>query len=497
MLGASAAELAIDFQVWEQARLSATSDTAAVTPAGSGVVTRFAPSPTGFLHIGGARTALFNLLFARHHGGKFLLRIEDTDRARSTQPAIDAILDGMRWLGLDWDGDVTYQFARAARHAEVAHAMVEAGAAYRCYLTQDELSAMREAAQAAKKPLRIRSPWRDKTNDSDTPFVVRLKAPTEGATTIHDLVQGEVTVQNSEIDDLVLLRSDGTPTYMLAVVVDDHDMGVTHVIRGDDHLNNAFRQLPIYRAMGWPEPQYAHIPLIHGSDGAKLSKRHGALGVDAYRDEMGLLPEAVSNYLLRLGWGHGDDEIISRDQAIEWFDLSGVGKSPSRFDQKKLENLNGHYLRQTDDAELARLVAARLPLEISESQRDLLRRSMAALKPRAANILELTEGAAFLFRTRPLEIDADAASLLEGDARSLLIRLHAALDAVESWDNEALEAAVRAVAEDAGVKLGATAQPLRAALVGKRTSPGIFDVLALLGREESLGRIADQMTPAA
>lgn len=492
MLGArSVAELAIDFQVWEQARLSATRDTA------TSVVTRFAPSPTGYLHIGGARTALFNLLFARHHGGKFLLRIEDTDRARSTQPAIDAILDGMTWLGLDWDGDVTYQFARADRHAEVATAMVEAGAAYRCYLTQDELAAMREEAQAAKKPLRIRSPWRDKTNGSDAPFVVRLKAPTAGATTINDLVQGEVTVQNSEIDDLVLLRSDGTPTYMLAVVVDDHDMGVTHVIRGDDHLNNAFRQLPIYTAMDWPIPQYAHIPLIHGSDGAKLSKRHGALGVDAYRDEMGLLPEAVSNYLLRLGWGHGDDEIISRDQAIEWFDLAGVGKSPSRFDIKKLENLNGHYIRQTDDAILADLVAARLPFKASESQRDLLRRSMPALKPRAANLLELTENSGFLFRTRPLELDADAAALLEGDGRAILAQLHAALDEVTGWDTEALEAAVRTVAEDAGVKLGAAAQPLRAALVGRKTSPGIFDVLALLGREESLGRIADQITASA
>ncbi|MBO9712819.1 glutamate--tRNA ligase [Sphingomonas sp.] len=470
--------------------MSATSDTGSKP-----VVTRFAPSPTGYLHIGGARTALFNLLYARHHGGKFLLRIEDTDRARSTQPAIDAILDGMRWLGLDWDGDEVYQFARAARHAEVAHEMVAKGAAYRCYLTQDELASMRAEAEAAKKPLRIRSPWRDKThNDPDTPHVIRLKAPTEGATTIRDQVQGEVTVQNAEIDDLVLLRSDGTPTYMLAVVVDDNDMGVTHVIRGDDHLNNAFRQLPIYRAMGWAEPEYAHIPLIHGADGAKLSKRHGALGVDAYRDELGLLPEAVSNYLLRLGWGHGDDEIISREQAIEWFDLAGVGKSPSRFDLKKLENLNGHYIRESDDARLADLVAARLGFETSDSQRDLLRRSMAALKPRAANLLELADGAMFLFRTRPLELDDGAQALLEGDARGLLARLHAALDAAEAWDTEALEAAVRAVADDAGVKLGAVAQPLRAALTGRRTSPGIFDVLVLLGREESLGRIADQIT---
>ncbi|MES2444585.1 MAG: glutamate--tRNA ligase [Pseudomonadota bacterium] len=477
--------------------MSATSDTGSA-PKGQAVVTRFAPSPTGFLHIGGARTALFNLLFARHHGGKFLLRIEDTDRVRSTQPAIDAILDGMRWLGLDWDGDVTYQFERAARHAEVAHAMVEQGAAYRCYLTQDELAAMRAEAEAAKKPLRIRSPWRDRTsNDAGAPFVVRLKAPTEGSTTIEDRVQGEVTVQNSEIDDLVLLRSDGNPTYMLAVVVDDHDMGVTHVIRGDDHLNNAFRQLPIYRAMGWPEPIYAHVPLIHGSDGAKLSKRHGALGVDAYRDDLGILPEALSNYLLRLGWGHGDDEFITREQAIEWFDIGAVGKSPSRFDLKKLENLNGHYIRAADDDRLAALVARRLPFELTDSQRDLLRRSMAELKPRAANLLELSDGAAFLFRTRPLELDESAAALLEGDARGLLARIHAALDAAESWDTEALEAAVRTVADDAGVKLGQVAQPLRAALTGRRTSPGIFDVLVLLGREESLGRIGDQMAVPA
>jgi glutamyl-tRNA synthetase len=475
--------------------LSASSDRG--SPAGASdtpVVTRFAPSPTGYLHIGGARTALFNLLFARHHGGKFLLRIEDTDRARSTQPAIDAILDGMRWLGLDWDGDETYQFARAGRHAAVAREMVTKGAAYRCYLTQDELAQMRAEAEAAKKPLRIRSPWRDRVpNDPDAPHVIRLKAPTEGATTIEDRVQGSVNVQNAEIDDLVLLRSDGTPTYMLAVVVDDHDMGVTHVIRGDDHLNNAFRQLPIYRAMGWAEPVYAHIPLIHGADGAKLSKRHGALGVDVYRDELGLLPEAVDNYLLRLGWGHGDDEIISREQAIEWFDLDGVGKSPSRFDLKKLENLNGHYIREADGARLTDLVAARLQFALDDSRRDLLRRTMPFLKPRAANLVDLAEGSAFLFVTRPLDIDADAASLLDGDAPALLTRAHAALDAAESWDTEILEHAVRQVAEEAGVKLGQVAQPLRAALTGKRTSPGIFDVLVVLGRAESLGRIADRM----
>ena len=458
------------------------------------VVTRFAPSPTGYLHIGGARTALFNLLFARHHGGKFLLRIEDTDRARSTRPAIDAILDGMRWLNLDWDGEEIYQFSRAARHAEVAHEMVTMGAAYRCYLTQEELAGMRAQAEASRKPLRIRSPWRDRvSNDLNAPHVIRLRAPSEGSTTIHDRVQGDVTVQNAEIDDLVLLRSDGTPTYMLAVVVDDHDMGVTHVIRGDDHLNNAFRQLPIYRAMGWSQPVYAHIPLIHGADGAKLSKRHGALGVDSYRDEMGLLPQAVDNYLLRLGWGHGDDEIINRDQAIAWFDLDGVGKSPSRFDFKKLENLNGHYIREEEDGRLASLVARRLPFELDEWQLSLLQRTMPFLKPRAANLVDLAEASAFLFAARPLEIDADAASLLEGGARTLLSRVHAALDATDGWDTEALEEAVRQVAEDAGVKLGQVAQPLRAALTGKRTSPGIFDVLTVLGRAESLGRIADHM----
>ena len=459
------------------------------------VVTRFAPSPTGYLHLGGGRTALFNWLYARANGGKFLLRIEDTDRKRSTQEAIDAILDGMDWLGLAPDEPPVYQAARAERHAEVTHAMVANGHAYRCYMTQDELTAMRAEAEAAKKPLRIRSPWRDRAPNAapdGAPYVVRLKAPTEGATTIVDRVQGAVTVQNAELDDLVLLRSDGTPTYMLAVVVDDHDMGVTHVIRGDDHLNNAFRQLPIIRAMGWPEPVYAHIPLIHGSDGAKLSKRHGAVGIDAYRDALGILPEAMDNYLLRLGWGHGDDEIISRDQAIAWFDLSGVGKSPSRFDLKKLENLNGHYIREADDSRLATLVAARIGRPDTV---DLLARAMPSMKPRAANLNALADGAAFLFATRPLTIDADAAPLLEGDAPATLGALHAALDAVHHWDTEALEDAVRRVAEERGLKLGQAAQPLRVALTGRRTSPGIFDVLALLGRDESLARIADRMAP--
>ena len=465
------------------------------------VVTRFAPSPTGFLHIGGARTALFNWLFARAQGGRFLLRIEDTDRARSTQPAIDAILDGMQWLGLDWDGEVTYQFSRAARHAEVAHQLLEAGHAYKCFATAEELTAMREAQQAAKQPARYDGRWRDRDPAEaapGAPFVIRLKAPRDGAMTIQDRVQGDVTVQNAEMDDLVLLRSDGTPTYMLAVVVDDHDMGVTHVIRGDDHLNNAFRQIPIMRAMdaiegGWPVPVYAHIPLIHGTDGAKMSKRHGAVGVDAYRDTLGILPEALDNYLLRLGWGHGDDEIISRAQAIEWFDLSGVGKSPSRFDLKKLENLNGHYIRLADDDRLARLVADRIGDDIGATGYDLLRRSMPFLKPRAANLLELADGAGFLFRMRPIAMDDGAATLLAGAAPALLAQIHAALDALNDWDTEGLENAVRQVAEAAGVKLGAVAQPLRAALTGRKTSPGIFDVLVLLGRQESLGRIADQM----
>jgi len=460
----------------------------------STVVTRFAPSPTGFLHIGGARTALFNWLFARHHGGKFLLRIEDTDKARSTREAIDAILYGMNWLGLDWDGHEYYQSQFWARHAEIAHKLLDRGAAYRCYMTQEELAEQRETAQRERRPFRIDSPWRDVTDEqSDKPFVVRLKAPRDGETIIDDRVQGQVTVQNVELDDFVLLRSDGTPTYMLAVVVDDHDMGVTHVIRGDDHLNNAFRQLVIIRAMGWPEPTYAHVPLIHGQDGAKLSKRHGALGVDSYRDDLGFLPEAVSNYLLRLGWGHGDDEIISRAQAIKWFDLDHVGKSPSRFDFKKLENLNGHYIREADDQRLAGLIAPHLAVD--DDQQALLVRAMPELKARAHTLNQLADGAAFLFAARPLDVDAAAAALLAGESRALLAAAHNALAALASWDAESLEAAIREVAEGHGVKLGKLAQPLRAALTGRTTSPGIFDVLALLGRDESLARIADQMEP--
>ena len=453
------------------------------------VVTRFAPSPTGFLHIGGARTALFNWLFARHHGGKFLLRIEDTDKARSTDEAIAAILDGMRWLGLDWDGHEYFQSQFWARHAEVAHKLLERGHAYRCYMTQDELAAARERAQAERRPFRIESPWRDVTDQQDTPFVIRLKAPRDGETVIEDKVQGRVTVQNSELDDFVLLRSDGTPTYMLAVVVDDHDMGVTHVIRGDDHLNNAFRQMAIVKAMGWPEPSYAHVPLIHGPDGAKLSKRHGALGVDAYRDEMGYLPEAVGNYLLRLGWGHGDDEIIGRAQAVEWFDLDHVGKSPSRFDFKKLENLNGHYMREADDGRLVDLILPRLP---AGADRDLLIRAMPELKARAHDLNELADGAQFLFSARPIAPDEQAAALLTAESRESLAAVHKNLSEVDNWDHESVDAAVRKVAEERSLKLGKLAQPLRAALTGKTTSPGIFDVLVLLGKAESLARIGDQ-----
>nr|WP_240320896.1 glutamate--tRNA ligase [Sphingomonas crusticola] len=472
----------------------------ASTAAGGEVVTRFAPSPTGFLHIGGARTALFNYLYARHMGGRFLLRIEDTDRARSTQPAIEAILDGMTWLGLDWDGEVVYQFERAQRHAEVAQALLDKGAAYRCYATAEELEAMRAEQRAAKLPMRYDGRWRDCApglEQEGKPFVVRLRAEREGETIIDDRVQGPVTVQNAELDDMVLLRSDGTPTYMLAVVVDDHDMGVTHVIRGDDHLNNAFRQMGIIHAMGWQEPVYAHIPLIHGADGAKLSKRHGALGVDAYRDEMGMLPEAVNNYLLRMGWGHGDDEFISREQAIEWFDLDAVGRAPARFDLKKLENLNGHYLREADDARLAALVAPKIQENIGPDGPDLLRRAMPFLKVRAKSINEIADSASFLFRTRPLDVDEGAAKLLEDGARQLLARTRDALAAVGDWSAPALEAAIREVAEEAQIGLGKVAQPLRAALTGRTTSPGIFDVLALLGREESLARLSDQVDPAA
>ena len=461
------------------------------------VVTRFAPSPTGYLHIGGARTALFNWLYARHHGGRTLLRIEDTDAKRSTQDAIDAIIDGLAWLGLDYDAPPLFQSDRAERHAEVAWKLLEAGHAYKCFATTEELEAMREAQRAEKKPLRYDGRWRDRDPaeaPEGTPFTIRLKTPNEGETTIHDRVQGAVTVKNEEIDDYIILRADGTPTYMLAVVVDDHDMGVTHVIRGDDHLNNAFRQLPIIRAMNaiegkWPDPVYAHIPLIHGSDGAKLSKRHGALGVEAYRDEFGILPEALFNYLLRLGWGHGDREEITREEAVELFDLGGVGKSPSRFDMKKLENLNGHYLRGAADDRLAAMVAARIG---DKADAALLERAMPVLKVRAKNLGEIIDGAGFLFAVRPLVMTEKAAALLDPDARVLLRKLCDRLGAENDWTIEALEATTKALAEEQGLGLGKLAQPMRAALTGTTTSPGIFDVLVLLGRDEALARIDAQ-----
>ncbi len=468
------------------------------------VVTRFAPSPTGFLHIGGARTALFNYLFARAHGGEFRLRIEDTDRARSTEPAIAAILDGLGWLDFDIDGDIVYQFARAGRHADVAHQLLAAGHAYRCYATPAELEAMREAQRAARLPMRYDGRWRDRTDwPNDLPYVIRLKAPRDGGVTIVDLVQGPVTVANAELDDMVLLRSDGTPTYMLAVVVDDHDMAVTHVIRGDDHLNNAFRQLALIHAMagiepGWQAPAYAHIPLIHGADGAKLSKRHGALGVDAYRDDMGLLPEAVENYLLRLGWGHGDDEFITRAEAIGWFGLDGVGRSPARFDLKKLQSVNGHYLRLADDARLVALISPRLVTglarNIDAADHDILQRSMAELKKRANNLNDLADSAHFLLRSRPIPVDAAAMKLLALAPQGLLALARAEFAALALWSAPALEAAARSMADTLAVKLGQVAQPLRAAVTGAAQSPGLFDVMAILGRDEILGRIDDAQT---
>ncbi|WP_375291336.1 glutamate--tRNA ligase [Qipengyuania sp.] len=462
------------------------------TPGATQVVTRFAPSPTGYLHIGGARTALFNWLFARHHGGKALLRIEDTDRKRSTQDAIDKILDGLEWLGLDYDAPPVFQSDRAGRHAEVAMKLLETGHAYKCFATPEELEAMRTEQRAKKLPLRYDRRWRDRDLSeapAGAPFSVRLKVPTEGETTIEDAVQGRVTVQNAEIDDYVLLRADGTPTYMLAVVVDDHDMGVTHVIRGDDHLNNAFRQLPIITAMGWPQPVYAHVPLIHGADGAKLSKRHGAVGVEAYRDEEGVLPEALFNYLLRLGWGHGDREEITREEAIKLFDLHGVGKSPSRFDIKKLQNLNGNYIREADDARLADLVARRIDGPVDKG---LLEQAMPVLKVRAKNLDELTENAGFLFATRPLPLTDKARALLDDAGRAILVSVSEVLHEEKNWTTDSLEATTKALAERLELGLGKLAQPMRAALTGTTTSPGIFDVLVLLGREEALARIDAQ-----
>lgn len=467
------------------------------------VVTRFAPSPTGFLHIGGARTALFNWLYARRQGGKMLLRIEDTDRERSTDAAIAAILDGLEWLGLDWDGQTVYQFQRAARHREVAEQMLAAGKAYYCYASPAELEEMREKARAEGKPLRYDGRWRDRdpaTAPADVKPVIRLKAPQTGETVVNDEVQGRVVWQNENLDDLVLLRSDGTPTYMLAVVVDDHDMGVTHVIRGDDHLTNAARQTQIYDALGWDVPSMSHIPLIHGPDGAKLSKRHGALGIDAYRS-MGYLPAALRNYLVRLGWSHGDQEVFSTQEMVDAFNLSSIGRSPARFDYAKLENLNGLYMRQSSDRELLDALKVILP-EIGPARglsptlsSDLEAKFLAAmpgLKERAKTLVELLDSAFYLYAQRPLQLDDKAKGLLDEAARQRLPQIAAKLAAVAEWAPAPLEAAVRAYVEESGIKLGQAAQPLRAALTGRAMSPGLFDVMAVLGREETLARLADQ-----
>ncbi|HEX9159409.1 MAG TPA: glutamate--tRNA ligase [Rhizomicrobium sp.] len=463
-------------------------------------VLRFAPSPTGYLHIGGARTALFNWLYARHAGGRFLLRIEDTDRERSTPEAVSAILNGLDWLGLHWDGEPLFQFARAERHREVAEQLLRDDRAYRCYATAEELAAMRADQRASGKPQRYDGRWRDRDPSDapeNTPFVIRLKAAQTGDTIVHDVVQGDVRFENAQLDDMVLLRSDGTPTYMLAVVVDDFDMGVTHVIRGDDHLNNAARQLQIIEAMRWPRPVYGHVPLIHGPDGTKLSKRHGALAVEAYRD-MGYLPEAMRNYLLRLGWSHGNDEIISTEQAIAWFDLSNLGRSPSRFDFKKLDNINAHYLRTMGNDVLTDTLIAFLAHKKSVTHpndriRTRLAAAMPGLKERAKTLIELAHAAEFLFSDGPRELDEQAAKILSPEARERLQDVVPLLQRSE-WNGPALESEVRGLAEQRGMKLGQLAQPLRAALTGKCTSPPIFDMMVVLGREEALVRISSVIT---
>jgi glutamyl-tRNA synthetase len=467
------------------------------------VVTRFAPSPTGFLHIGGARTALFNWLYARGRGGKMLLRIEDTDRERSTQAAIDAILDGLRWLGIEWDGDTVYQFARSARHREIVEQLLAAGRAYPCYATPEELAQMREAARSGGSSKLYDGRWRDRSPHEAPPGVkpvIRFKAPLAGETVIEDQVQGRVVWQNENLDDLVLLRSDGTPTYMLAVVVDDRDMAVTHIIRGDDHLTNAARQKQIYEALGWNVPVMAHIPLIHGPDGSKLSKRHGALGVDAYR-ALGYLPVALRNYLIRLGWSHGDQEIFSTPEMIAAFDLPQIGRSPARFDFAKLESINGHYMRETADAdllvEIERVLphiagGAELAAKLTPQLKAKLVAAMPGLKERAKTLLELLDGARFLTSGRPIALDDKAAALLTADARLMLGEIVGDLERVEPWTATQAEQALRTFAERKGAKLGSVAQPLRAALTGRTTSPGIFDVLEVLGKPESLARLRDQ-----
>ena len=459
------------------------------------VVTRFAPSPTGFLHIGGARTALFNWLFARGRGGKFLLRIEDTDRERSTPEATAAILQGMEWLGLDHDGDVISQFEGADRHAEVAKQLLAEGKAYKCFATQDEIAAFREQAKAEGKSTLYRSPWRDADASShpDMPYVIRIKAPQSGVTVIKDQVQGDVTIKNEQLDDMILLRSDGTPVYMLAVVVDDHDMGVTHVIRGDDHLNNAARQMMIYEAMGWDVPVWAHIPLIHGPDGKKLSKRHGALGAQEYQ-AMGYPAAGMRNYLARLGWSHGDDEFFTDEQAKAWFDFDGIGKSPARFDTKKLENLCGQHIAVSDDAALRQEIEAYLAAAgqdgLNDAQSQGLETAMYCLKDRARTFPELLEKAHFILASRPIDRDAKAEKALSSVSDGILGELTPQLQNA-SWGRDDLEALLNEFAEAQGTKFGKLAGPLRAVLAGRAVTPSVFDMMLILGREETLARLAD------
>jgi len=468
------------------------------------VITRFAPSPTGYLHIGGARTALFNWLYARRTGGKMLLRIEDTDRERSTDVAVAAIIEGLKWLELEWDGEPFHQFARADRHREVAETLLAEGKAYRAYETPEELNDMRAKARAEGRFPRYEGTWRDRdpaVAPAGAPSVIRIKSPLDGETVIEDRVQGEVAFPNQDLDDFIILRSDNSPTYMLAVVVDDHDMGVTHIIRGDDHLTNAGRQKILFDALDWHLPVMAHIPLIHGPDGAKLSKRHGALGVDAYR-AMGYLPEAIRNYLVRLGWSHGDDEIMSSEEMISWFDIDDINRSAARFDFAKLESLNAHYIRAKSDDALFELLLAELEhlpggeafeVLLDEPRRGRLKHALPLLKERAKTLNDLIDGAYFIVAERPLVLDAAAAKLLDRDAAMLMAKLVPVLEEIETWSVESTEAAVKFFAQAEGLKLGKIAQPLRAALTGKAASPGIFEVLAILGREESIARIGDQI----
>ncbi|MHB1109391.1 MAG: glutamate--tRNA ligase [Devosia sp.] len=465
------------------------------------VVTRFAPSPTGYLHIGSARTALFSWAYARHHQGKMLLRIEDTDRERSTNAAVQAIFDGLTWLGLNWDDEPTMQFSRAERHAAVARELLARGQAYYCYCSPKELAQMREEARAAGRPPRYDGRWRDR-DPSEAPAgvapVIRIKAPQEGEIVVHDHVQGKVVFKAENLDDFIILRSDGTPTYMLAVVVDDHDMDVTHIIRGDDHLTNAARQIVIYNGMGWDVPEMAHIPLIHGPDGAKLSKRHGALGVAAYR-QMGYLPEAMINYLARLGWSRGDAEIFSVDQLVDWFSLEDLNKGAARFDFVKLESINGHYIREAAPQRLYEVMletATEVGRDIDAAglaaNKDTVLAALPELQPRAKTVLELVDLAQFIYAMRPLSIDAAAAEQLTVDARAHIAEFAKIVRGLDDWSVPAIDAAARAFAEQKGLKLGLIAQPLRAALTGRTISPGIFEVMVLIGKEETLARLSDQ-----